>query len=75
MNQGDVVELVLDVVHVEEGTKHFERVLVQGVFARGDGHPPLVPGASRNVVQVFFGCDMRGIAAFLISSAQLGRRR
>jgi hypothetical protein len=30
--------------------------------------PPLPAGAARNVVQVFFGRDMHGVAAFLIKT-------
>jgi hypothetical protein len=67
---GDVVEIVLDVVHVSGPDKdaEFERVLVQGVFPHGSALPPLPAGAARNVVQVFFGRDMHGVAAFLIKT-------
>ena len=38
----------------------------RGVFPCGAAHPPMRPGAQRNVVQVFFGRNMAGIPAFLI---------
>lgn len=69
INDGDIVEIVMDVYHVSEPRGEFERVLVQGVFRPGSAHPPVYPGAKRNVVQVFFGANMGGIPAFLIMTA------
>jgi hypothetical protein len=66
---GDIVEIVLDVVHVSDDRGEHERVLVQGVFPRGSAHPPMPEGAQRNAVQVFFGRNMGGIRAFLIGTA------
>lgn len=66
VNPGDIVEIVLDVVHVSDSHGEHERVLVQGVFPRGEAHPPLPPGAQRNVMQVFFGRNMGSLRAFLI---------
>lgn len=66
---GDIVEVVLDVIHVSDERGEHERVLVQGVFPRGAAHPPLPPGASRNAVQVFFGRNMGSLRAFLIATA------
>ena len=66
---GDVVQVVLDVVHVTDpdGT-HYERVLVQGVFPQGTALPESAPGVSRNAVQVFLGHDMRSVSAFKIET-------
>ncbi len=69
VTEGDIVEIVMDVVHVSEHRGEYERVLVQGVFPRGAAHPPAPPGSRRNVVQVFFGRNMGGIRAFLIMTA------
>jgi hypothetical protein len=66
---GEIVEVVLDVVHVTRDGGEFERVLVQGVFPQGAALPPPLDGASRNVVSVFLGRDMRSIGAFLIETA------
>lgn len=69
---GDIVDIVLDVIHVSEagqGGGEHERVLVQGVFPSGGPYPPMLAGAARNVVQVFFGHHMHGVAAFLIETA------
>jgi hypothetical protein len=67
---GDIVEIVMDVVHVSAPDGEFERVLVQGVFPRGRSadHPAPPAGANRNVVQVFFGRQMNAIFAFLIET-------
>ena len=69
VSTGDIVEIVLDVVHVSDDQGEHERVLVQGVFPRGSAHPPLPEGAQRNAVQVFFGRNMGGVRAFLIGTA------
>jgi hypothetical protein len=69
INDGDIVEIVMDVYHVSEPRGEYERVLVQGIFPPYAAHPPIPPGASRNVVQVFFGRNMGGIPAFLIMTA------
>lgn len=71
INTGDVVEIVLDVVHVSDDRGEWERVLVQGVFPRGAQLPALAADASRNVVQVFFGHDMHNIRAFLLPAQRL----
>lgn len=63
---GDIVEIVLDVIHVSDSQGEHERVLVQGVFPRGSAQPPLREGAARNVVEVFFGRNMGSLPAFLI---------
>jgi hypothetical protein len=75
ISNGDRVEIVMDVVHVTNDEGEFERVLVQGVYPYGEhaSHPPLAPGAYRNVVGVFFGRNMGGIPAFLIPSADADR--
>lgn len=75
ISEGDIVQVVLDVVHVQ-GTAHggvptgheFERVLFQGVFPQGAKLPPPVAGAERNVLSGFFGTDMRSVSAFLIQT-------
>jgi hypothetical protein len=69
ITEGAIVEIVMDAYHVSEPRGEFERVLVQGVFLPGSAHPPVYPGARRNVVQVFFGRNMGGIPAFLIMTA------
>lgn len=71
ITEGDIVEIVLDVVHVSDVIEghEYERVLVQGAFPRGAQRPDPVPGGQRNVVQVFFGRDMRNVRAFLIETA------
>ena len=66
VNPGDIVGIVLDVVHVSDSQGEHERVLVQGVFPRGAAQPPLREGAHRNVVEVFFGRNMGSLPAFLI---------
>lgn len=66
---GDIVRVVLDVVHVSGPDGEFERVLLQGVFPQGAELPPAVDGASRNVVSAFFNTDMRSVSAFLIETA------
>lgn len=68
VSAGDIVEIVLDVVHVSDDRGEHERVLVQGVFERGAAHPPLPEGARRNEVQVFFGRNMGSLRAFLIQT-------
>jgi hypothetical protein len=67
--EGDIVEIVMDVYHVSRPGGEYERVAVQGVFPLRAAHPPMRPGAHRNVVQVFFGSNMSGIPAFLIMTA------
>lgn len=69
VSAGDIVEIVMDVYHVSELRGEYERVAVQGVFHPGASHPPVPPGARRNVVQVFFDRNMGGIPAFLIMTA------
>jgi hypothetical protein len=70
VNDGDIVEIVMDVYHVSRpGETESERVEVHGVFSPGATHPPMRPGAHRNVVQVFFNRNMGGIPAFLIETA------
>jgi hypothetical protein len=69
IGDGDIVEIVMDVYHVSDPRGEYERVLVQGVFPSHAAHPPVHPGARRNVVQVFFGQNMGGIPAFLIMTA------
>lgn len=67
---GEIVQVVLDVVHVSgppEGAE-FERVLFQGVFPQGAALPPAVDGARRNVVHGFFGVNMNSVGAFLIET-------
>lgn len=75
INNGDRVEIVMDVVHVSDGRGEFERVLVHGVYPYGDNasHPPVSPDGYRNVVGVFFGANMGGVPAFLIPAAQAGK--
>lgn len=68
-DSGDIVEIVLDVIHVSDSRGEHERVLVQGVFERGSAHPPMREGAHRNVMQVFFGRNMGSLPAFLIQTA------
>jgi hypothetical protein len=65
--QGDILDVVLDVIEVAGGG---HRVLMQGVFFHGDGlpRPPEIPGAWRNEVQVFYGHNMHGVSAFFIPS-------
>lgn len=65
---GDIVEIVLDVIHVSDDRGEHERVLVQGVFPSGSAHPPVPEGAHRNVMQVFFGHSMGSLPAFLIQT-------
>jgi hypothetical protein len=71
ISKGDVIEVVLDVVHVTRDGREFERVLVRGVFPRGVITPDPAPGATRNVVQVFFDIPISPspIGAFLIETA------
>lgn len=69
ITEGDIVEIVMDVCHVSEPRGEYERVLVQGVFPLRAAHPPVYPGARRNVVQVFFARNMGGIPAFLVMTA------
>lgn len=68
VNEGDVVEIVLDVTHVSDDRGEFERVIVQGVFPRNAEKPALAAGDRRNVVDVFFGRRVR-VPAFLIATA------
>lgn len=68
VSSGDIVEIVLDVVHVSDDRGEHERVLVQGVFPRGAAHPPPPAGANRNVMQVFFERNMGSLRAFLIQT-------
>jgi hypothetical protein len=65
-----IVELVLDAEQLDDGST---RILVQGVFPRGAELPPMLPAGrphvervDRNVVQVFYGVNMRSVPAFRV---------
>ena len=69
----EIVELVLDAEQLDDGST---RILVQGVFSRGAELPPVltsgrphVEHVDRNVVQVFFGVNMRSVSAFRVVPA------
>jgi hypothetical protein len=65
---GDRVDVVLDCVRGERGGVPCELVYVRGVFPPGHDHPPLLPGATRNVWQTFWAVAMNQMshAAFAI---------
>jgi hypothetical protein len=66
VNKGDVVKVVLDVVPETDSGERYSRVFVRGIYELGAPEPELLPGASRNSVQVFLGYN-HDLSAFRIS--------
>lgn len=67
MEGPDVVEVVLDAVRVDEGDRHGTAIVLRGVFPRRypASHPPMEPGACRNVFQAFLGTKTNGRVFFI----------